>query len=489
VIATPSIDWGALSPDLILLGAAGLLLLLAVVVRDRLARDAAGLIGVGAFVAAMVATGVIWDDHGGRTITLGGEVVVDRFANGVRLIVAVAGILSLFAAYGWSRMRERGPEFAALLLTAAAGMDFLAASNGFVTLFVSLELFSITLYTLCAFDVRSPVSLESGLKYLVLGSIGSAVLLYGAAFLYGSTGSLQFGGIAHALAGGKRTDILALAGTALVLCGLGFKIAVVPFHMWSPDVYEGAPTPVTGFMAAATKTAAFAALVRVLTEALPSQADYWRPALAVGAIVTMVVGNVAALAQSNLKRMLAYSSIAHAGYLLMAVIAQGDLARQALLFYLLVYTAMTVGSFAVIAAHERETGEPATIESIRGFGLARPVLGAALAIFLLSLGGFPPTAGFLAKVYVFSAAIDSGYTYLAVVGAITTVVSLGYYLRVGMALYDRRATPRAVTGVPGYASAGIAAVAGVALVLWLGVYPPDVLDWAHQAARSLSAGS
>ncbi len=485
-MTTPVVQWGALAPDLILLGGAAVLLLVAVLFRDRTARDIAMLVGVGCFVGSAVAVTVIWDHGDGVRAVLDGQFVVDRFANAVRVIVAGSGLLTLMGAYGWARLREHGPEFVAFLLVAAAGMDLMAASNSFVSLFVSLETFSIALYALCAFDTKSSASLESGLKYLILGSIGSVVLVYGAAFLYGATGSFRFDEIAVGVAA-EPESLLALAGLALVLGGLGFKIAVVPFHMWTPDVYEGAPTPVTAFMSAATKAAAFAVLVRVLVTAVPAMGDTWKPALAVAAIVTMLFANVVALRQTNVKRMLAYSSVGHAGYLLMALVS-GQAGAKALLFYLAVYAATSVGAFTVVAIAERETGRAATIDSLRGWGFSRPVLGGALAIFLLSLAGFPPTAGFLAKLYLFAAAIDAGYTYLALVGVAATVISLGYYLRVGLALYDRRhESGSMLPSAPGTAWAGTCAALAAIVVLWLGIYPPDVLDWAGQAAASLIA--
>ena len=258
--------------------------------------------------------------------------------------------------------------------------------------------------------------------------------------------------------------------------------------MWTPDVYEGAPTPITGFMSAATKAAAFTVLLRVLVEALPSQSDYWEPALATIAIASMIVGNVAALAQTNVKRMLAYSSIGHAGYLLIPIISGGDLSHRAFLFYLAVYSATSVGAFAVVAVREREINAPVTLDTIRGWGFSRPLLGALLAWFLLSLAGFPPTGGFLAKLYVFGGAIDTGDTYLAVVGVVTSVISLGYYLRVGLALFDRRSESHAMLpAAPGLVSATFGAVLAAAVVLWLGIYPVDALDWAREAAGTIAA--
>jgi NADH-quinone oxidoreductase subunit N len=489
-IQTPTLRFSAIAPELVLLGAAAFLLLASCVVRGRYERDLAYLVGIGAFVGAAVAVVVIWDYNGGDWLVFADQLRVDRFGNVVRVIVYGAGLITLLASLGWRTANQRPAEYVALLLTTAAGMSMLAVANTFMSLFVALELFSITLYLLCAFETRSRASLESGLKYLILGSVGSAVLLYGMAFLYGATGSLRFDEVSAALGAGEYDGVLALIGSAMLLAGLCFKVAAVPFHMWTPDVYEGAPTPITGFMSAATKAAAFTVLVRVLVEALPAQNDYWEPALAAIAIASMVVGNVAALTQRNVKRMLAYSSIGHAGYLLIAVISGGDLSTRALLFYLAVYSATSVGVFAVVAIRERETGEPATLDSIRGWGFSRPLLGVLMAIFLLSLAGFPPTGGFLAKLYVFGGAVDTGNTYLAVVGVATSVIALGYYLRIGLALFDRGGESHAMLpGAPGLVSATLGAVLAAAVVVWLGVYPGDALDWARDAAGTLAAGA
>jgi NADH-quinone oxidoreductase subunit N len=487
-IDTPTLRFSAIAPELVMLGTAAFLLLLTCFVRGRLERDLSFLLGAGAFIGAAVAAGIIWDYGGGDWLVFAEQLQVDRFGNLVRIIICGAGLITLLASVGWRTANERPAEFVALLLVASAGMSLLAVSNTFMALFVSFELFSITLYLLCALDARDRASLESGLKYLIIGSVGSAVLLYGMAFLYGATGSLYFDEVSAVLGEGEYDEALALIGAAMLIAGLAFKIAAVPFHMWSPDVYEGAPTPITGFMSAATKAAAFTILLRVLVEALPSQDQYWEPALAVIAIASMVLGNLAALAQRNLKRMLAYSSIGHAGYLLIALIAGGDLSHRALLFYLAVYSATSLGAFAIIAVRERETGTPATLDSIRGWGFSRPLLGVLFAIFLLSLAGFPPTGGFLAKLYVFGGAVDQGHTYLAIVGVATSVLALGYYLRVLLAVYDRRAESHAMLPAgPGLVSATIGAVLAAIVVMWLGIYPADALDWAREAAGTLAA--
>ena len=285
--------------------------------------------------------------------------------------------LVLLLSIGWPRFREHGSEFTALLLLALAGMGIVAGSTSFVTLFVGLELFSLCLYVLCGFDGRSRASLEAGFKYLVLGTIGSIVLVYGAAFLYGQTGSFTYEGVGAALAEGGTGEWLALAGTALVLVGLLFKVGAMPFHMWVPDVYEGAPTQVTGFMAGATKLVAFAALARVALEALPAESDLWQPVLVVISIVTIIGGAIAALVQTDVKRMLAWSSVSAAGYGLIAIIVGTAYAYEGLLYYLVTYAAVAFGAFAVVEIFQRDLEREGhfggtAIERLRAWGYGRP---------------------------------------------------------------------------------------------------------------------
>lgn len=481
----PTIDWFAIAPELTLLIGAVVLLMLASFVRGK-DRGIGTVIGIASFAIAGGFAIAGWGDP--TVSTMAAQVKIDDLTQAIRILVAISGILTILLAFGWGRVREQGAEFIGLLLIIGAGMGIVAASASFLTLFVGLELFSIALYVLCAFDRTSRFSLESGFKYLVLGSVGSVVLIYGAAFLYGATGSFSYGAIAEGIAG-DGVDTLVILGVVFVMVGLAFKISAVPFHMWTPDVYEGAPTPVTAFMSTATKAAAFAALLRVVVEAVPAAQEIWEPMLVVLAVATMIIGNVLALVQRNLKRMLAYSSIAHAGYLLIAVIVGGEIGTEATIFYLAAYLPMTFGAFAVIAVMERDIKGIATLDSIRGWGFARPATGAAMIVFLLSLAGFPPTAGFFGKVLVFGAAIETGWTWLAVVGVIGTVISLGYYLRIGLAMYDRSAKSGVhLPAAPGLAAAGIAVAASVVLVFWLGVAPGMVLDWAQETAVSLAAG-
>jgi NADH-quinone oxidoreductase subunit N len=293
---------------------------------------------------------------------------------------------------------------------------------------------------MCAIDIDLEGSLEAGLKYLIVGSFGSAVLLFGSALVYGATGALSFTGIAHGVAGqGLSDDVLLLIGLAMVLAGFAFKASAAPFHMWTPDVYEGAPTPVTAFMSAATKAAALVVLLRVVVTAFPQEQHLWSPTLAGIAIVSLLVGNVAALFQRSVKRMLAYSSVSHAGFMLIAVASASELGARALLYYLIPYCAMSVGAFAVVAARERELGELVTVENLSGYLWERPVLGLSLVVFMLGFAGLPPTGGFVGKFYVFAAAYRHGWAWLVVLGVVATAVSLYYYLGVIRALFARPA--------------------------------------------------
>jgi NADH-quinone oxidoreductase subunit N len=366
-------------------------------------------------------------------------------------------------------------------------MCFFVAANNLMTLFLALEWLSISLYILCAIDRDLIGGLEAGLKYLVVGSFGSAVLLFGSALVYGESGRLDFPGIAAA---NRPHDTLFLFGLAMIISGLGFKASAAPFHMWTPDVYEGAPTPVTAFMAAATKTVALVVMLRVLVTAFPQEAHLWTVAVAVIACISLAIGNLAALVQRNVKRMLAYSSISHAGFMLIAVAADSALGGRALLFYLIPYAAMSIGSFAVVAARERELGVPVTFENLAGFGWERPLLGISMWVFMLGFAGFPLTGGFVGKFYVFSAAYRHGWTWLVIVGVVATLVSLYYYLGVVRAMYMRRTEDLQLAPVTGGAppreallQSAVVACLAVTIASFFAVQP--LIDLATHAADSL----
>src|SRR5881394_1943015 len=326
-------------------------------------------------------------------------------------------------------------------------MAFFVGSANLMVMFLALEWFSIALYVMCAIEYDLEGSLEAGLKYLIVGSFGSAALLFGSALVYGATGRIGFAQIAAVVGtqGLDRDAMLAL-GLAMIIAGLGFKASAAPFHMWTPDVYEGAPTPVTAFMSSATKVAALLLTLRVLQTAFPQEAHLWTWAFAGIAVASLAVGNLAALVQRDLKRLLAYSSISHAGFMLIGLSVGTALGGRALMFYLIPYTAMAFGSFAVVAARERELGQPVTLDNLAGFGWERPFLGVAMWFFMFGFAGLPLGGGFVGKFYVLSAAYDHGWTWLVIVGVLATLVSLYYYLGVVRAIYMRGPQLAVATG-------------------------------------------
>ena len=444
----------------------------------------AGL-ALGGIVAAL-GTVMLIGGGWGRGATTGGSVAADDFALFFHgLLLAIAGVAVLLSpAYIKATGIDRG-EYYALLLFSVVGMLGLASCLELVSLFVALEIMSIALYGLAGMHRSRVESQEAALKYFVTGAFSSAFVLYGIALLYGTTGSTSLPRIAARVAQllPGETD-MAVLGAGLLLVGFGFKVASVPFHMWAPDVYEGAPTTVTALMSAGVKAAAFAGLLRVFEQALPSLAREWQPAVAVLAIVTMVGGNLGALAQGNLKRMLAYSSVAHAGYLLTALVAAPPVATEAVLFYLVGYAAVNLGGFGALAALAKGDREPLSLSDVAGLAERRPALAAAFSVYLISLTGVPVSAGFVGKFYLFGAAVSAGWVTLAVVGVLMSVVSASYYLRVVVAMYMRDPVGEDDWAPVAPASA-LALAVSVIVVLGLGVYPGPVLALARQAARSL----
>ena len=488
-IPTPSVDWAALAPVLVLLGASAVCLLAAVLVPAAWRASVGAVVSGGAFVGAAVAACLLFDSSGAPSSVTEGALARDRLGALAAIVLGVIGVLAV--AVSWRRgVRGHVAEYYGLLAATAAGMIFLAQATNLMTLFLGLEWFSIGLYILCAYDVRAPGSLEAGLKYLVVGGFGSAVLLFGSALVYGATGELGFAQIASTAAQQNLSDDLYLvAGIAMILAGLGFKVSAAPFHMWTPDVYEGAPTPVTAFMSAATKAAALVLTLRLLVTAFPGEADLWTVALAAIACVSLAVGNIAALTQTSLKRLLAYSSVAQAGFMLIPIAAGNATGGKALLFYLVPYGAASLGAFGVSAARERELQGPVTLETIAGMGWERPVLGAAMWVFMLSFAGMPLTGGFVAKFYAFSAAYQRGWTWLVVVGVIATAISIYYYLAVIRAMYMRTAPAAGIAAVGGQPprewalTAAVSASVVVVVGSFIAVEP--LMDLAEKAAASL----
>ena len=484
MIDTPSVDWLALSPTIALLLAAGVALLSALLPEWMRKGVSAGATIAGFVIATALAV-YVFDESGTAEVLLEGSMTRDQLAAMAQAILGVTGAAVVLASWG-ERRRTNHAEYYALLATAGAGMAFFGSADNLMTLFLGLEWFSLCLYVLVAIDSERETSLEAGLKYLIVGGFGSAVLLFGSALVYGATAELSFGAIAAA---DPTSDAFLFAGLAMILAGLAFKVSAAPFHMWTPDVYEGAPTSVTAFMAAATKTAAMVAMLRVLVTAFPEQADVWTIAVAVLAAISLAWGNFGALAQRDLKRMLAYSSISHAGFMLMAISANSELGGEALLYYLVPYSAMSVGAFAVIAARERELQAPVTLDSLAGMGWERPYHGIALWTFMLGMAGFPLTGGMFGKLFVFSAAYDAGDWWLVLIGVAATAVSLGYYLNVVRWLYMRSGTELRLAvagGAPPRDSAlNVAVAAAVAVTVGSFFAVQPILDAASDAASSL----
>jgi NADH-quinone oxidoreductase subunit N len=498
----PYIDWAALSPIIALLGG-GTLVLLVGLMRSRFVRETlVPLLAIGSFGAAL-GLGV-WQ-WGETNEIISGALRIDELTIAMTWLFCVAGIGTVLLSWRGLAPREAAHgEYYALLLTAAAGMVVLAGASNLVTVFLGYELLSIPLYVLCATEMRRAGSLESGLKYLIIGSVGSATLLYGLSLLYGATGSTDFGGISEALTKGDLlTDPLFLTGMALALVGIAFKASVAPFHQWTPDVYEGAPTPVTAFMAVATKAAAMALALRFFDSMLIDASEDWAPAIAALATITIVVGNLGALGQTSVKRLLAWSSVAQAGYMLGGIVVSSKLGMQATVFYLAVYTAMNLAAFAVVTARERETGLGDDIAALDGIGATRPWLAWPMTVAMLGLAGIPATAGFIGKVYLIEALADGGYTWLGVVIVVGSMISLAYYLRIVAAMWMRpaREPQPALAGAAldtmpvdetaptqprkgGFEVTVVAAVFGAA-TLFFGIWPRPLFDLAEDVGRAL----
>ncbi len=492
----PTIDYAGMAPVIALTVGVCVVLLSAVFRPVR--RWAPGL----TLLTLAIAAGLLIWRWGEPQDLVSGALRIDDLAISISLIAILTAAFCVLLSTREPAAEQAGVgEYHALLLGSVLGMVLLAEAQNLVTFFVAIETLSIPLYILCAANLRREGSLESGLKYLIVGSLGSATLLYGMAFLYGGTASTDFGGIAFGIAHkGMLDDPLILIGIAMCAVGLAFKTSIAPFHQWTPDVYEGAPTPITSFMAVATKAAAFAVFIRFFDVALGPQVDQWQPALAVLAAVSIVVGNVGALGQDSLKRLLGYSGIAQAGYMLGGIVVASESGVSALVFYLAAYAFMNLAAFSVIVARERETPFGDDIRAMRGLGAERPLLAWPLTIAMLALAGLPATAGFIGKLYLIEALVESDYTWLGVFIAIGTMISLAYYLRVVAAMWMRpegeaAGTP-AIAGASPEADpidpeaggrwylAGPAILAAAATVFF-GIIPQPLVEFAERAGSSL----
>jgi len=458
----PRIDWRELSPFVVLAGGA-LVVLLAGLLRSAIARER--IVPALALLTLAGAIGTeIWRfPH--TALIVAGAMKIDDLGLIVDMICAVSAAAVVLLSWRAVAPRDAGQgEYYGLLLFSVLGMAVLTSSQDLVTLFLGLELLSIPLYILCASEHRREGSLESGLKYLIIGSVGSATLVYGLAMIYGATGNTSFAGIAaalsHHLGGLTLDDPLMLAGIGLVTVGFAFKASVAPFHQWTPDVYEGAPTPITAFMATATKAAALAVFLRFFNIALHTEHSTWAPMLAALAAVTMIVGNVGALSQTSLKRLLGWSGVAQAGYVLTGVVVGTRVGASATVLYLMIYLAMNLAAFAVVHHQELDAGDD-QMGRLAGLGSRSPVLAWSLTIAMLALAGVPGTAGFVGKFQLIVSLVNGNYTWLAIVLVVGAMISLGYYLRVVAAIWmSSPATAGGDVAGAGALPGGLAPIAG-----------------------------
>ncbi|MBT1072358.1 NADH-quinone oxidoreductase subunit N [Pelotalea chapellei] len=481
MITIPAVNLTPILPEIILSVLAMALLLINVFVQSSKKTYLSYISFIGV-VGTAVLVGSGWGTH---IESFSGAVVQDNFATFFKMIfLLAAGLAILIADQYMEREDCNHGELYPLILFTVVGMMLMAAGTDLMTIFLGLEVMSVSLYVLAGFNRANTKSNEAGLKYFLLGAFSTGFLLYGMALTYGATGSTRISVIATQAGqmGMSSGNILFLAGMLLILTGFCFKIAVVPFHMWTPDVYEGAPTPMTAFMSAGPKAAGFAAALRLLLIAFPTLQADWSQLLWVLAVLTMTVGNITALRQDNIKRILAYSSIAHAGYALVGMAAGNSTGTAGILFYMLSYTFMNIGAFAVIILVGKKGESNGNVQDFAGLGFKHPMLAVAMTIFLFSLSGMPPTAGFIGKFYLFSGAIQKGYIWLAVIGVLNSAASVYYYLRVMVYMYMKDPTEDfAWTKVS--APIALCLVLSVAGTMVLGIVPSIILQYAQEAIK------
>jgi NADH-quinone oxidoreductase subunit N len=478
----------ALLPEIVLSVWGMVVLLVGVWKKEGEGRPSADFLGVLSLVGILLAAGANGWLYSVSQTGGSGMIVVDRFRLFANWIFLLAGAMSILISLSYvTRQRLQSAEVYALMLFAIVGMMVMGGSHNLIIIFLGLEIMSVAVYALAAMNRRDRRSAEAGLKYFLLGAFSTGFFVYGIALAYGATGSTDIGLMARAVLEGAVVGPLLLVGMALLAIGFAFKVAAVPFHMWTPDVYEGAPAPITAFMATGVKAAAFVAFLRVFMVAFDAMYDSWYPILWWLAAITMVVANLIALVQPNVKRMLAYSSIAHGGYLMVALVAANEMASAAMLFYLLVYTLMNVGAFAIVIIVAYQGEDRLQIEDYAGFGWQQPMLGVFFTIFLLSLAGFPGTGGFMGKIFLLQGAVESDLWTLAIVLVMATLVSYWYYLRVAWYMWMKDAPdPSAHAPVLAPFPMRVALVAGVGLILFLGIFPGSLLGVIESSVTSLT---
>jgi NADH-quinone oxidoreductase subunit N len=474
-------DFYYILPELVLTGGA-LLVLIADVLLPKQSRGALAWVTLLAIAATMAALVPFRHTH---VEVAHGLLAVDQFALFFKVVFLGAAAITVLMSVRYLAIEGASPgEYYFLILCATLGMMIMAGGIDLITIFIGLETMAVSFYILAGFIKPSQRSNEAAVKYFLLGAFSLGVLLYGMSLMYGLSGTTNLRVMAASFVGMEKDPRLVLA-VILVVAGVGFKIAAVPFHMWAPDVYEGSPTPITAFLSVGSKAASFAMLIRIFVEGLPSMSADWRLLFWVLAVITMTVGNVAAVTQSNVKRMLAYSSIAHAGYVLIGIVVGTTRGITATLVYLMIYAFMQLGAFAVIVVLRRTDVAGEELKDFSGLAFRNPFAAFAMLLFMLSLGGIPPTAGFMGKFWLFSAAIDAHYYWLAVIGVLNSAISLYYYIRIVVFMYLKKET----LGSEPLTTPTVAVVLGlaVAATLVLGVYPRLLFELADMSARTLGA--
>lgn len=494
-IGITAADWGAVLPEMIMAGGVLVMLLLDFLLPARQKIEITTGVALLTIALAFASSWYLWSH--GQSYPLHATVTSDQFAMFFNYTILISAALAVLISPSYIVTSAFDPgEYYALLLAAATGMMLMAAGLSLMILFLALELLSLSLYILSGFERTRERSQEAGFKYFLLSSFASAFLIYGMALIYGATGTTQINLISYCLrgvicAGTAPNSPLLYVGIALMVVGFAFKVSIVPFHMWTPDVYQGAPTPVTAFMSVTTKAAVFAAFIRVFNLSLNTVASHWFGLLWALAIATMVVGNVIALAQTNMKRMLAYSGIAHAGYILVAVAANNAQGMTAVAFYFLAYAFTNIGAFILVSVLESRGEAGDEIATYRGLWYRNPALAGGTAVFMFSLAGFPPTVGFLAKYLAFAAIVQAGHTELAVIGVLTSLISIFYYLRVVVVMFMQPA-PEPASGetssipvIP--VAADFALWTAVAGTIGLGIIPAGFYNLASTSVTAVRA--
>lgn len=481
-VVIPAVNWSAIGAELILSLTAMVLLILIVLAKQG-AKGTVPYLSLAGVIGALFFCFSLW---GKSEYAFHRMVVVDNYSLFFKIIFLITTALTILMSIRY--LREEGfehGEYYILVLFAAVGMMFMASAADLIIVFLGLETFSLSIYVLAGFFRTQPKSNESSLKYFLLGAFSTGFLLYGIALIYGATGTTNLKGVYEFVRQIQLlTDPLLLMGMGLLIVGFGFKVASVPFHMWTPDVYEGAPTSITAFMSVGPKAAGFAAFLRVFSYALSALQTDWVWILWVLAVLTMTLGNVVAIAQKNIKRMLAYSSIAHAGYILVAMVAASELGTASVLYYMLAYAFMNLGAFGVVILYGRKGEENINISDYSGMASKYPLLAATMAIFMFSLAGIPPTAGFVGKFYIFSAAVKAGYIGLAIIGVLNSALSVYFYIRVTVMMY-MRSPERELTALEMSPAMVIALIISVIGTLQMGITPSHYLNLARQSLLAL----